>query len=79
MTGEDYLKGLTEELIFKTPGMRFDVPELVKARAQGSTVTSEMEVFFALCPSSKTIAVTGSDGKTTTTTLIAKMLEAGGS
>lgn len=78
ITGEDYLKDLTEELIFKTPGMRFDVPELVSARAQGSTVTSEMEVFFALCPSSKTIAVTGSDGKTTTTTLIAKMLEAGG-
>ena len=78
VTGEDYLRDLTEELIFKTPGMRFDVPELVSARAQGSTVTSEMEVFFALCPSPKTIAVTGSYGKTTTTTLIAKMLEAGG-
>ncbi|MBQ7063742.1 MAG: UDP-N-acetylmuramoyl-L-alanine--D-glutamate ligase [Firmicutes bacterium] len=78
LTGPDYLSDLHEELIFKTPGMRFDIPELMEARAQGSLVTSEMEVFFALCPTKRTIAVTGSDGKTTTTTLIAKMLQAGG-
>lgn len=78
ITGDDYLAGLNEELIFKTPGMRFDIPELVAARNRGSIITSEMELFFELCPSSHTIAVTGSDGKTTTTTLIAKMLEAQG-
>ncbi len=78
ITGPEYLEDLREELIFKTPGMRFDLPQLEAARAQGSTITSEMEVFFELCPSSKTIAVTGSDGKTTTTTLIAKMLEEAG-
>ena len=78
VTGPDYLANLKEELIFKTPGMRFDIPELMAARAQGSTVTSEMEVFFETCPSKKTIAITGSDGKTTTTTLVAKMLEAAG-
>ncbi len=78
ITGPEYLEDLREELIFKTPGMRFDLPQLEAARAQGSTVTSEMEVFFELCPSPKTIAVTGSDGKTTTTTLIAKMLEEAG-
>ena len=72
--GENYLDNLSGEIIFKTPGMRFDLPALVKARENGSIVTSEMEVFFEVCPA-KIIAVTGSDGKTTTTTLIAKMLE----
>ena len=78
LTGPDYLAGLDDELIFKTPGMRFDIPELVKARENGSTVTSEMEVFFDLCSTAHTIAITGSDGKTTTTTLTAKILEAAG-
>ncbi len=75
--GEHYLDELSGELIFKTPGMRFDHPALVKAVEQGSTLTSEMEVFFDLCPCKK-IAVTGSDGKTTTTTLISEMLKAAG-
>ncbi len=71
--GENYLENIDAELIFKTPGMRYDVPELLAAKGKGSVVTSEMEVFFELCPS-KIIAVTGSDGKTTTTTLIHNML-----
>lgn len=71
--GDSYLENITEPIVFKTPGMRFDVPELVKARENGSKVISEMELFFDLCPSHIT-AVTGSDGKTTTTTLIYKML-----
>ena len=48
--GENYLEGLSGELIFKTPGMRFDNPALEQARARGCRVTSEMEVFFELCP-----------------------------
>lgn len=75
--GGDYLKNLDVDIIFRTPGMRFDLPELVEARRRGVAVTSEMEVFFDLCPAT-IFAVTGSDGKTTTTTLIAKMLEAAG-
>lgn len=75
--GENYLEGLTQDMIFKTPGLRFDVPQLEKARERGAVVTSEMEVFFDICPS-KIIAVTGSDGKTTTTTLIYKMLTEAG-
>src|SRR5699024_5829862 len=43
----------------------------------GAEVTSEMELFFRLCPC-EIVAVTGSDGKTTTTTLIAEMLKAAG-
>ncbi len=73
--GEGYLKGLSGfDVIFRTPGMRFDIPELVNARNEGAKVTSEMEVFFELCPA-EIFAVTGSDGKTTTTTLIYNMLK----
>ncbi len=74
--GEDYLKNIPEdtEIIFKTPGLRGDVPELIKAKEKGVEITSEMELFFKLCPC-KIIAVTGSDGKTTTTTLIGEMLK----
>ena len=75
--GEDYLKGLDADIIFRTPGMRYYMDELVQARKNGAAVTSEMEVFFDLCPC-KTIAVTGSDGKTTTTTIISEILKAQG-
>ena len=71
--GADYLDYLTGEYIFRTPGLRYDVPQLIAARERGAIVTSEMELFCRICPSHK-IAVTGSDGKTTTTTLIHKML-----
>ena len=75
--GEGYLDQLKGDLIFKTPGMRGDLPAFERARADGSVVTSEMEVFFQLCPC-PIFAVTGSDGKTTTTTLISKFLSAQG-
>ena len=75
--GEGYLNDLEADMIFRTPGMNFHLPELEAARKRGIAVTSEMEVFFDLCPAT-IFAVTGSDGKTTTTTLIAKMLEAEG-
>lgn len=76
-TGEDYLAGLDQELIFKTPGMRPDMPELEAARERGSIVTSEMDVFMHLCPAT-VIGVTGSDGKTTTTTIIYELIKAQG-
>ena len=73
--GEGYLNEIAPEakLVFKTPGIRYDVPALQKATKQGARITSEMELFFELCPA-KIIAVTGSDGKTTTTSLIHDML-----
>ena len=75
--GEDYLEGLDQDIIFRTPGlMPFD-EHLEAARRQGSLITSEMEVFLSLCPC-KVIAVTGSDGKTTTTTIISELLKAAG-
>ena len=76
--GEHYLDGLAgQEMIMRTPGFEYYTPELVAAREAGAEVTSEMELFFRLCPC-KIVAVTGSDGKTTPTTLIAKILEAAG-
>lgn len=75
--GENYLDGLGGDVIFKTPGMRGDLPPFLRARREGALVTSEMEVFFELCPC-PIFAVTGSDGKTTSTTLISKFLSAQG-
>lgn len=60
--GEDYLEGLDQDVIFRTPGMRPDVPQLAKAVRQGSTLTSEMEVFFQVCPC-PIIAVTAATAK----------------
>lgn len=75
--GPGYLKDLTQNVIFRTPGMRPDAPELLLAQSKGSLITSEMEAFFQVCPC-HTIGVTGSDGKTTTTTIIASLLKAAG-
>ena len=75
--GEAYLDGLEADVVFRTPGMHPGNPALEALRQQGAEVTSEMEVFFECC-GSHIIGVTGSDGKTTTTTLIAEMLKAAG-
>lgn len=76
--GEKYLDSLTDfDVVFRTPGMYFNNPALTKAREEGVVITSEMEVFFDLCPC-KIYAVTGSDGKSTSTTLIAEILAAHG-
>ena len=75
--GEGYLDGLDADLVFRTPGMHPENPALVALRENGAEVTSEMEIFFECCPCT-ILAVTGSDGKTTTTTLVSEMLKAAG-
>ena len=75
--GSGYLDELDADIIFRTPGMRPDVPALERARSKGSIITSEMEVFFEVCPC-PIVAVTGSDGKTTTTTLVYTLLKQAG-
>ncbi len=73
--GENYLDRLIGfDIIFKTPKVRFDIPQLLKEAEAGALITSEMEVFCNLCPA-RIFAVTGSDGKTTTTTLIYEILK----
>ena len=75
--GNSYLENLDADILFRTPGMNYNMPELKTLRNSGVKVTSEMETFFELCPC-KIIAVTGSDGKTTTTTIISEILKADG-
>ena len=77
LTGENYLSDIEEELLFLAPAVRPDKPELLSAVKNGTRLTTELNEFLSLCPC-KTFGVTGSDGKTTTTTLIAKILEADG-
>ncbi len=75
--GPDYLEDLDHDILFRTPGlMPFDA-HLEAAKARGSLLTSEMEVFLSLCPC-KVIAITGSDGKTTTSTIISELLKEAG-
>ena len=75
--GDTYLDGVEAEVLFRTPGMHPGNPAIRALADKGAYVTSEMEVFFEVCPCNL-IAVTGSDGKTTTTTLISEMLKAEG-
>ena len=75
--GEDYLENIEADVVFRTPGLNRYAPQLLALEKKGAVITSEMEAFFAVCPC-RMFAVTGSDGKTTTTTLIAKLLEKAG-
>ena len=75
--GENYLEGVEADVVFRTPGMHPAAPAILALADRGAKVTSEMEAFFQVCPC-QLIAVTGSDGKTTTTTLISEMLKAAG-
>ncbi|KAJ49243.1 UDP-N-acetylmuramoylalanine--D-glutamate ligase [Clostridium tetanomorphum] len=73
--GENYLDELKGfEVVFKTPSMRIDSKALLNCKAEGAYITSEMEEFIKYCPG-KIYGITGSDGKTTTTTLIYNMLK----
>lgn len=73
--GDNYLDNLVKfDVIFKTPSMRNDSFALINAKNNGAYITSEMEEFIRYCPA-KIFGVTGSDGKTTTTTLIYNMLK----
>ncbi len=75
--GGDYLKSLNSEIIFRTPGLNFHTRELKEALEQGRVVTSEIELVLELAPC-KVYGISGSDGKTTTTTIVSKLLEAAG-
>lgn len=76
--GSGYLDNLSEfDIIFKTPGLSPNSPQFEAALRKGAVLMSEMQLFFELCDA-RIVAVTGSDGKTTTTTLIGKICEEAG-
>ncbi len=75
--GEGYLRDIDADIVYKSPGVRFDHPEILAAYDNGAYITGEMEAFLSICPA-KIIAITGSNGKTTTSTLCAKLLEEAG-
>ena len=76
--GQHYMDGFAgQDIILRTPGFEYYQKPLQDAIAAGTMVTSEVELFFDLCPC-EIVAVTGSDGKTTTTTLISEMFKAAG-
>lgn len=77
ITGDNYLRDMDEDYIFRSPGIMSSNPEIEKAVQKGSKLTSEMEAFFDMC-TANIIAITGSDGKTTTTTLISEILKKAG-
>jgi UDP-N-acetylmuramoylalanine--D-glutamate ligase len=73
--GENYLDNLSGfQVVFKTPSMRIDSEALVKVKEEGAYITSEMEEFVRYCPA-KVYGITGSDGKTTTTSLVYRILK----
>lgn len=72
--GDTYLDDIDVDIAFRTPGMKYYCEELNRLREKGVEITSEMEMFFKLCPC-RIIGITGSDGKTTTTTIISEFLK----
>lgn len=74
ITGDNYLDEIDADIIFRSPGIRPDYNGIRKAIENGAELTSEMELFLELTPA-YVLGVTGSDGKTTTTTIAYKLLE----
>ena len=74
VTGENYLDNIDADIIFRSPGIRPDYDGIKRAVENGAELTSEMELFLELTPA-YILGVTGSDGKTTTTTIAYKLLE----
>lgn len=77
-TGKEYLTNLNGyDLILRSPSCLPTVKELVEEEKRGAIVTTEIELLMKICPC-KIIGVTGSDGKTTTTTLVSEIIKAAG-
>ena len=75
--GDDWQEKVEGDVIFRSPGIRPDLPSLALAEEKGALLTSEIERLLELT-AAQTFAITGSDGKTTSTTLCGKFLEAAG-
>lgn len=76
--GKNYLEKLKGfDLIFRSPSCLPTVPALQEEANRGAIITTEIEMLIEMCPG-KVIGVTGSDGKTTTTSLIQSILKKAG-
>lgn len=76
--GENYLDTLSDyDVIVRSPGVRRLTPELLEAEKKGVVITSQIKLFFELCPC-PIIGVTGTKGKGTTSTLIYNTLKEAG-
>ena len=64
------------DYVVKNPGVKLDHPVVLRANRLGIPVITELEVGYLYLPKVKIIGITGSNGKTTTTTLIYEMLKA---
>lgn len=71
------LELLDADILFVSAGVSPDIPILMEAKRRGTRISSDTELFFELCPAT-IIGITGSSGKTTTTTLVGEMLQASG-
>jgi UDP-N-acetylmuramoylalanine--D-glutamate ligase len=76
VTGDGYLDGMNEDILFRSPGLRPDLPPIKRAVENGAILSGEYDLFASLCPATL-LGVTGSDGKTTTTTIAGLMLQQG--
>jgi UDP-N-acetylmuramoylalanine--D-glutamate ligase len=68
---------LEADIIFVSPGVPQNIPILVEARRRGITISSETKLFFSLCQA-PIVGITGSSGKTTTTSLVGEIMQAEG-
>jgi len=72
--GPTYLDEVNNlDIVFRSPGVPLDLPQLKKAKRKGVVMSSLMQIFFELCPA-KIIGVTGTKGKSTTVSLIYHLL-----
>lgn len=76
--GKNYLENLGQfDIIYRSPGIPYTLPEIQSVKRAGVEISSATELFFEHCPC-PVIGVTGTKGKSTTATLIYKMLRAHG-
>ena len=76
--GKSYLKNLSRfDIIYRSPGIPYTLPELQSAKRAGVKISSATELFFEHCPC-PIVGITGTKGKSTTATLIYKILKMGG-
>lgn len=75
---ENYLIDIDSDIIFVSPGIRPDLKELKLAVNNGSILSSEIDLFLKCCPTKNIFAVTGSDGKSTTSSLMYELLKKSG-